>query len=158
MIEYSPNFLRRILVLIKDERNNSVKIIYLIYFYLVSSYATGEQDPSSIDQVLKDLEPNLFNDFLRKWTTLRQEQPNTDTAVVFDGNWKMARSKFCFDCIDYPGVVLEPIPIGCTFTPCRESFYCEKHKSYQMTFDVDGKTKAMKPSDIKAKSLDKYLY
>ena len=87
-----------------------------------------------------------------------QEQPKTDTAVVFDGHWKTARSKCCSDCKDCPSVVLGPIPIGCTFTPCRGSFYCEKHKIYQMTFDVDGKTKTINPNDIKAKSLGKYLY
>ena len=103
--------------------------------------------------MLKEFKSKLFSAFTNKWTQHQHNVPHCNSAVVFDGNWKTARAKCCFDCVDYPSKVLGNIPIGCTQTPNRRSFYCEQHKSHSLSFTVGDTIKMIKPNDIKHKAL-----
>ncbi len=106
--------------------------------------------------MLKSFKKFLFDKFVRKWTKHTTEIGKC-IAIVFDGNWKTARAKCCFDGVDYNSCVLGPIPIGCTQTPMRKSYYCEDHQSHQLMFAVGDEFKIVKPNDIRPTILGMYI-
>ena len=74
-----------------------------------------------------------------------------------DGLWKINRAKFCHDGISLSTDVGE-IPTGCIYSPRKNSYYCERHKDEQLSFNVDGHKMPVKPSDIKVSRLtSKYI-
>jgi hypothetical protein len=117
---------------------------------------------SGLDDILDSVKPTLANLFTQKWSS-EQNHPRSHSedcskTITIDGCWKCTRTKCCYDDVFYKTVEFGDIPVGCTETPLRGSYYCDKHSSHELKFNVDGQVKRVKPKDIKPTKISKFTF
>jgi hypothetical protein len=113
---------------------------------------------TSIDDAINKISGSLFKVFTSKWS---QHQHNNDVSnctltLTYDGNWKLDRSKCCYEnkwinCNEFGD-----IQTGCLNTPMKKSYFCHEHQNKQLCFQLDNEFVYMDPAEIKpiSKSLD----
>ena len=92
----------------------------------------------------------MFSNFVRKWSDHDhiKDCSNCDKALVYDGNWKITRSKCAFDQIYVNSPEFGDIQVGCLATPARGSYFCHNHKGAALSFEVDGVIQKIAPENI----------
>jgi hypothetical protein len=75
--------------------------------------------------------------------------PLCKKTITFDGLWKISRTKCCYDVPVNKTTEFGDIPIGCTQTPERLSYFCTEHKKHELNFKVGDRVMPTRPKLIK---------
>jgi hypothetical protein len=143
-------------------KSNTISNLFVLYYYLVififlveffSNYQTNP-----IDKVLRDLKPELFSQFVRKWSSHTHQAENCNYTITFDGLWKISRLKCSYDNVVFPSNEFGDLPYGCVQTPLRNNYYCSNHQNYNLVFNNGDKFLSLQPKQIKATRLSKIFY
>jgi len=111
-----------------------------------------------LDDELENLRPNLFSLFTRKWSNNHHcKNPNCSKILAVDGIWKINRLKCMFENGHIITEELDPIQIGCPYSPEQGSYYCSLHKVNEpyLSFKINGVLTPMRLSSIKTSNIKK---
>ena len=103
------------------------------------------------------IQGSLSKNFAKKWTnhTHAKTTLNCNKVLVLDGNWKCNRLKCTYDNTWKKSIEFGEIRLGCPRTPQRGSYYCNQHKDYKLSFQVNGTFLEIAPKDIKLSRISK---
>ena len=103
----------------------------------------------------------LFANFTRKWSKhshkYLKQAIQCNRTITIDGNWKLYRSKCCYEHILIRSHEFGKIITGCRNSPNINSYFCKKHQNCELVFNAgDNKKKCYNPQKIKLLRLRKF--
>ncbi len=112
-----------------------------------------------IDTELQKLKKHFLANFTKKWSNhshVENKEP-CNKLIVLDGNWKCNRLKCAYDNIWKKSEEFGDFKVGCSSTPSRLSYFCDKHKDFELVFEKENIVFKVKPKDIKLSRLSSYF-
>ncbi len=112
--------------------------------------------------MLKKIKSLILPVFIRKWSKHDHAKPPKspcNICLVCDGNWKIHRFKCVYSGIDTDINTdeFENVEFGCRLTPERDSYYCHKHRNFDIKFKFNDGYISINPNNIQKARLSTFF-
>ena len=111
-----------------------------------------------IDAVLRKSKSTFMPNFTRKWSQHDHGVSDCKKTITMDGCWKIFRTKCAFDLDEVETVEFDNIVTGCRVTPSVNSYFCNEHRNYELSFNAGDSVVKLNPNSISLGRLSKKFF